>query len=106
VSASPAGAAGAAGAAERATTSLFVVDARGAAAVWHFQPEGDVLLATPLGPLATEHWRREPPRPEGLRVDAWLDAARGHWPVQLRFTALRSGDVFELLLLAEPQGAP
>ena len=91
-----------AGEAGRPTTSLFVVDARGAAALWHFQPEGEAWLVTPLGRLPTQHWRREPPRPEGLRVEAWLDAARGHWPVQLRFTALRSGDVFELLLQDEP----
>lgn len=86
-------------------TSLLVVDARGAAALWHFQPDGEAWVASPLGPLATQRWRREPPRPEGLRVEAWLDATRGHWPVQLRFTALRSGDVFELLLQDEP-GVP
>lgn len=101
-----AGEAGKVGEGARSATSLFVVDARGAAALWHFQFEGDALLATPLGPVTTQRWRREPPRPEGLRVEAWLDAARGHWPVQLRFTALRSGDVFELLLLAEPLAAP
>lgn len=93
------------GEAGRSAISLFVVDARGAAALWRFQAEGEVELATPLGRLATQHWRREPPRPEGLRVEAWLDASRGHWPVQLRFTALRSGDVFELLLQHEP-GVP
>jgi hypothetical protein len=95
-----------AGEAGRSTTSLFVVDARGAAALWHFQPDGEAWLATALGPRPTERWRREPPRPEGLRVEAWLDAARGHWPLQLRFTALRSGDVFELRLLDEPGGSP
>ena len=90
----------------RSTISLFVVDARGGGALWHFQPEGEDLLATALGPVATQRWRREPPRPEGLRVEAWLDAARGHWPVLLRFTALRSGDVFELRLREEPSLPP
>ena len=85
-----------------ATTSLFVVDARGAGALWHVQPDGEVLLPTPLGPRTTERWRREPPSPEGLRVEVWLDASLGHWPARLRFTALRSGDVFELLLQDEP----
>ncbi len=88
------------------TISLFVVDARGGGALWHFQPADEDLLATALGPVATERWRREPPRPEGLRVEAWLDAARGHWPLLLRFTALRSGDVFELRLREEPSLPP
>ena len=103
---SAAAAAAPAGEADRSPISLFVVDARGAAALWHFQPDGELGLTTPLGRLATQRWRREPPRPEGLRVEAWLDAARGHWPVQLRYTALRSGDVFELMLLDEPVTPP
>ena len=89
-----------------ADISLFVVDARGAGGLWRFADQGEVLLASPLGPQAAQLWRREPPRPEGLRVEAWLDAGRQHWPLQLRFTALRSGDVFELLLLAEPALPP
>ena len=98
----------AAGAADagQSTTRLFVVDARGGGALWHFQHAGDALLATALGPVVTQRWHREPPRPEGLRVEAWLDAARGHWPVLLRFTALRSGDVFELRLRDEPSLPP
>ena len=103
---SAAAAAAPAGEADRSPISLFVVDARGAAALWHFQPDDELGLTTPLGRLATQRWRREPPRPEGLRVEAWLDAARGHWPVQLRYTALRSGDVFELMLLDEPVTPP
>lgn len=85
---------------------LFVVDARGAGGIWSFRSDGDETLDTPQGPLPTERWRREPPRPEGLRVEAWLDAGRGHWPAALRFTALRSGDVFELRLLDEPTAPP
>ncbi|MBL8352361.1 MAG: DUF3108 domain-containing protein [Burkholderiaceae bacterium] len=85
---------------------LFVVDARGAGGLWSFRRDGDETLDTPQGPLAAERWRREPPRPEGLRVEAWLDAGRGHWPVALRFTALRSGDVFELRLRDEPTAPP
>ena len=104
--AASASASASAGAVGPSTTSLFVVDARGTAALWHFQPDGETWLATPLGRLATQRWRREPPRPEGLRVEVWLDAARGHWPVQLRFTALRSGDVFELRLRDEPTVPP
>ena len=89
-----------------AAVRLFVVDARGAGALWQFEPQGEVLLDTALGPRPAQHWRREPPRPEGLRVDTWLDARadapHGGWPLQLRFTALRSGDVFELHLAPGP----
>ncbi len=85
---------------------LFVVDARGTAGLWHLQRQPDEPLALPDGERQVEVWRREPLRPEGLRVEAWLDPARGHWPVQLRFTAVRSGDVFGLRLVAGPVPPP
>ena len=88
--------------------TLFVVDTRGGD-WWRWVAMGAENLPTPLGLLATQRWQREPDRldrPDGQRVEVWLDAARGHWPVQLRFTALRSGEVFELQLLAEPALPP
>lgn len=85
---------------------LFVVDARGAGSLWQLQRQPDEWLPTPVGEVLSQLWQRDPPRPEGLKVQVWLDASRGHWPVQLRFTAQRSGDVFELSLLAEPRAAP
>lgn len=85
---------------------LFVVDARGAGSLWRLQRQPDQRLSTPMGEVPAQLWQRDPPRPEGLLVQAWLDPQRGHWPVQLRFTAPRSGDVFELRLLAEPQPLP
>lgn len=84
--------------------TLFVVDTRGGD-WWRWVAMGAENLPTPLGLLATQRWQREPDRldrPDSQRVEVWLDAARGHWPVQLRFTALRSGEVFELQLLTEP----
>lgn len=83
---------------------LFVVDARGSGNLWLLQRQPDEALPTPWGEVPLQLWQRDPPRPEGLRVQAWLDATRGHWPVLLRFTAQRSGDLFELRLLAEPGG--
>ena len=85
---------------------LFVADARGSAGLWRLQRQPDEALAGPDGDRMVEVWRRDPPRPEGLRVEAWLDPARSHWPVQLRFTAQRSGDVFGLRLLAGPLPPP
>lgn len=85
---------------------LFVVDARGAGSRWRLQRQPDQRLGTPMGEVLAQLWQRDPPRPEGLLVQAWLDPQRGHWPVQLRFTAQRSGDVFELRLLTELQPPP
>ena len=85
---------------------LFVVDARGLGGLWRLQRLDDQWLPTPGGEAWLQQWQREPPRPEGLRVQAWLDPARGHWPVQLRFSVPRSGHVLELRLLAEPTSPP
>ena len=88
--------------------TLFVVDAQGGD-WWRWTALGAESLTTPLGPVAAQRWQREPDRPDrpdGQRIEVWLDAARGHWPVQLRFTALRSGDVLELQLAAEPALPP
>ncbi len=85
--------------------TLFVVDARGAGDWWRFVPQGEAVLDTALGRVVTQHWRRDPDaadRHDSQRTEVWLDATRGHWPVQLRTTSLRSGDVFELRLAAEP----
>jgi len=85
---------------------LYVVDARGEAGVWDLVDQGEVTLDAPLGAATARHWRRDPPQPEGLRVEAWTDAARGHWPLRLRFTAGRGGEVFELDLAEEPAPGP
>jgi hypothetical protein len=86
---------------------LFVTDALGHAGLWQLQRQPDAgPLATPWGMLPLQHWQRLPPRPEGLRVDVWLalqpDTPAGAWPLRLRFEVPRSGDAFELNLLAAP----
>ncbi len=96
-----------AGAAQPLTVvKVFVVDARGGAELWRFEPRGEAEVDTLLGRTTTRHWLREPERPEGQRVEVWLDPGRGHWPVQIRYTSLRSGAVSELLLAAEPVPPP
>ena len=77
---------------------LFVVDAWGGGELWRFKRLASVALDGPFGSATVQHWRREPRQPEGQRVEVWLDPARGFWPVQLRFTGLRSGDRIELQL--------
>ena len=88
--------------------TLFVVDARGAGDWWRFVPQGEAVLDTAVGRVAAQHWRRDPDatdrhdRHDSQRTEVWLDATRGHWPVLLRTTSLRNGDVFELRLASEP----
>ncbi len=81
--------------------ALFVVDGRGVGDVWSFVNQGAVVVDTPHGPVLATHVMRQPQRPMDWRVDAWLDAQRGHWPVRLRMTVPRAGMVFELQLSTE-----
>ena len=89
---------------------LFVADARGGAALWQLQRQADEAGATPWGERPLQRWQRDPPQPEGLQVQLWLapgpSPGVAHWPVRLRYTALRSGDVFELQLMAPLQLPP
>lgn len=85
--------------------TLFVVDARGVGELWRFVDQGPEQVDTALGLQSVRHWLREPEQLTGQRVEIWFGAAQGHWPVQLRFTFLRSAQVFELRLAAEPQAA-
>ena len=85
---------------------LFVTDARGQASLWQLQRQPDETGATPWGPQLQQHWRREPPRPEGLRIDLWLpatpDGPAGPWPLRLRLQVPRSGHVLELVRADTP----
>ena len=89
-----------------AELQLFVTDAHGHAGLWQLQRQPDATGPTPWGEQPLQHWQREPPRPEGLRIDVWLLARPGTpaqaWPLRLRFAVPRSGDAFELALLALP----
>jgi hypothetical protein len=75
---------------------LFVADATGQAGLWQLQRQADG---------DGTHWRREPPRPEGLRIDLWLAGPgddHAGWPQRLRFTVPRSGDVLDLVRQPPP----
>jgi hypothetical protein len=80
---------------------LFVADATGQAGLWQLQRLTDTAEPLPGAPAA-QHWRRDPPRPEGLRIDVWLPPPGGAgpagWPLRLRFTVPRSGHLLELML--------
>ena len=81
---------------------LFVVGARGGAGPWTFVARGTVPLETPLGPVRALHYERAPAVLRDQRVEAWLDPARGYWPVRLRLTPVLGGPPLELWLDADP----
>lgn len=83
---------------------LFVAGPRGEAETWTFELRGREVLDLPAGTVADAlHLRREPPRPWEPQVDLWLDPARHHLPVRLRWLVRPTGETTELLLLrAEP----
>jgi hypothetical protein len=85
-----------------AEVRLFVVGARGGAGPWVFRLQGREALTTPQGLVEALHLRREPEISADQRIEVWLDPARGHWPVRLRFTPIRGGPPFEWWLQAGP----
>ena len=82
---------------------LYVVGARGGAGPWTFFAHGIDEVATPLGPVQALHYERAPAVLRDQRIEAWLDPARGFWPVKLRFTPVLGGAPLELLLEEEPR---
>ncbi|HEX6019299.1 MAG TPA: hypothetical protein VFZ28_14490 [Burkholderiaceae bacterium] len=84
---------------EGAALSMWVVGTRGAVGAWRFEVRG----REPAG--GGEAWAlvREPAHPYDLRIELWLDPARGYWPVRLRQTQVPGGEPLEWLLRDEPQ---
>jgi hypothetical protein len=62
-------------------------------------------LAAPSGDASAWWLVREPEHPYDLRVEVWLDPARGHWPLRLRQTQVPGGEPLEWTLRDEPQSA-
>lgn len=90
---------------EGAEVSMWVVGTRGALSVWRFEVRGRQPLAAAGG--ATSPWWlvREPQHAYDLRIEVWLDPARGHWPLRLRQTQVPGGEALEWTLRDEPQPA-
>jgi len=84
---------------EGAALSMWVVGTRGAVGAWRFEVRGREAVD------GNEAWAlvREPEHPYDLRIELWLDPARGHWPVRLRQTQVPGGEPLEWLLRDEPQ---
>jgi hypothetical protein len=86
---------------EGAQWSMWVAGTRGALSVWRFEVRGRQQWATPNGEVSAWWLVREPAHPYDLRVEVWLDPARGPWPMRLRQTQVPGGEPLEWLLRDE-----
>jgi hypothetical protein len=84
---------------EGAQWAMWVVGARGALTPWRFEVMGREAVAG-----SAQAWRlvREPLQPYDLRIEVWLDPARGPWPVHLRQTQVPGGEPLEWSLRDAP----
>lgn len=73
--------------------ALQVVGARGATGRWRFRVDPDGMA--PAGPLRLV---REPEHLYDLRLEVWLDPARGHWPARMRQAQVPGGEALEWVL--------
>jgi len=83
-----------------AALSMWVVGTRGAINAWHFEVRGRESAVGDAWWLV-----REPEHPYDLRVEVWLDPARGYWPVRLRQTQVPGGEPLEWWLREHAQPA-
>jgi hypothetical protein len=86
-----------------AELSMWVAGTRGALSLWRFEVRGREQLAAPSGDASAWWLVREPEHPYDLRIEVWLDPARGHWPLRLRQTQVPGGEPLEWALRDEPQ---
>lgn len=85
---------------EGAVLSMWVVGTRGALSAWRFEVRGRETLSVAAG----DAWLlvREPEHPYDLRIELWLDPARGHWPARMRQAQVPGGEPLQWLLRDEP----
>jgi hypothetical protein len=88
-----------------AELSMWVAGTRGALSLWRFEVRGREQLAAPSGKASAWWLVREPDHPYDLRVEVWIDPARGHWPLRIRQTQVPGGEPLEWTLRDEPQSA-
>jgi hypothetical protein len=77
--------------------SIPVVTARGEVADWVLRFGGVQTIETPAGAIRAWRYVREPVVVRDTRAELWLDPARNHLPVRVRFTD-KKGEPLELLL--------
>ncbi|HET9207210.1 MAG TPA: DUF3108 domain-containing protein, partial [Burkholderiaceae bacterium] len=89
-----------------AEMAMWVVGARGAASHWRFEVRGTDRVAFAGQDCETWHLVREPAHPYDTRVEVWLDATSGHWPLKLRQTQIPGGEPLEWLLQQRTASQP
>jgi hypothetical protein len=77
--------------------SIPVVTARGEVSDWVLRFGGVQTIETPAGAIRAWRYVREPVVVRDTRAELWLDPARNHLPVRVRFTD-NKGEPLELLL--------
>jgi hypothetical protein len=66
--------------------------ARGTLAIWRFEVREREAVAADGGEATLWRLVREPAHPCDMRVEMWLDPARGDWPARLRQTQVPGGE--------------
>jgi hypothetical protein len=82
--------------------AMWVVGARGAASHWRFEVRGQQPIELDGQRLDAWWLVREPAHPYDLRVEVWLGAQQGHWPLMLRQTQIPGGEPLEWRLRLQP----
>lgn len=84
---------------------MFVVGARGDAAIWSFEVQPPEPLDLPAGRVESAwHLRRPAHQPYETEADVWLDPARAWLPARVRLSVPGSGDTLEFQLAAPTGG--
>jgi hypothetical protein len=95
---------------QRATTgsriTLYVIGARGDAAVWVFAFVAAEPVATEWGEVPALKFVREPRQPHDTQAEVWLDPARAFLPLRARLGNPPDGEVFELQRVDPPVRTP
>jgi hypothetical protein len=76
---------------------LYITGARSDADIWRFRFVSMETVSTPLGPIMSHKWVREPRRELDSSVEVWLDPTRHYLPVRAQIGAT-DGAAIELLL--------
>jgi hypothetical protein len=84
-----------AAAGERIT--LYVIGARGDAAVWVFRFVAAESVTTDAGDVPALKFIREPRQPHDTQAEVWLDPAQHHLPVRARLGNPPDGDVLDMV---------